>query len=139
MIDRNTNVKITDEALAFAKPMLAEVHSTLTKKEKRKIYQDNYNRINKDKQAVFKQRYKNENREKVRKEARERYNDNKEFLDKQTAEKQKYYADTLHDAYMKQHLRKLGYKKEEITKYPELIETQRLIIKTKRLCKTSQN
>jgi tRNA1(Val) A37 N6-methylase TrmN6 len=25
MIDRNTNVQITDEALAFAKPMLAEV------------------------------------------------------------------------------------------------------------------
>jgi hypothetical protein len=25
MIDRNTNVQITDEALAFAKPLLAEV------------------------------------------------------------------------------------------------------------------
>ncbi|MCA6445441.1 MAG: hypothetical protein IM600_18585 [Bacteroidetes bacterium] len=136
---RNTNVDDTTNALPFAKHVLAEVPSTPTKKEKRKIYQDNYNRINKDKQAVFKQRYKDENREKVRKQARKRYNDNKDFLAKQTAQKQKYYADTLHDAYMKQHLRKLGYKKEEITKYPEIKETIKLIIKTKRLCKTSQN
>ena len=28
MIDRNTNVQITDEALAFAKPMLADVRSS---------------------------------------------------------------------------------------------------------------
>jgi hypothetical protein len=40
---------------------------------------------------------------------------------------------------MKQHLRKLGYKKEEITKHPEIKEVIKLIIKTKRLCKISQN
>jgi hypothetical protein len=111
----------------------------MTREEKRKIYQDNYNRINKDKIALFKKRYREENREKVRKASRERYNNNKEFLSKQTAEKQKYYADNLHDAYMKQHLRKLGYKKEEITKHPEIKEVIKLIIKTKRLCKISQN
>ena len=58
---------------------------------------------------------------------------------KQTSEKQKFYADNLHDAYMKQHLRKLGYTKEQILIYPEITETIKLIIKTKRLCKTLQN
>lgn len=116
-----------------------EPQNITNKKERRKIYQDNYNRLNKDKQAIFKQRYKDKNREKTRKESRERYNNNKEFLLKQTSEKQKYYAENLHDAYMKQHLRKLGYTNEQIMNYPEIKETIKIIIKTKRLCKTSRN
>ena len=35
--------------------------------------------------------------------------------------------------------KRTGQKAEFLRQYPELIETQRLIIKTQRLCKTSQN
>jgi hypothetical protein len=42
----------------------------------------------------------------------------------------------LRDSYLKCILTKKGFKKEEVT--PELIEVQKIIIKTKRLCKTSQ-
>ena len=43
----------------------------------------------------------------------------------------------LADSYIRDRLIQNGFPKEQIT--PELIEVQRLIIKTKRLCKTSQN
>ena len=45
-------------------------------------------------------------------------------------------SETLADRYVKKALREKGFKTNQIT--PELIEVQRLIIKTKRLCKTSQ-
>jgi|SRR5690554_5549578 len=43
----------------------------------------------------------------------------------------------LHRRYIYTQLRNKGFKAEDIT--PELIDTQRLIIKTKRLCKTLKN
>jgi hypothetical protein len=38
-------------------------------------------------------------------------------------------------SYLKEKLKQKGFKKEHIEKYPELIETQKEIIKIKRLCK----
>jgi hypothetical protein len=46
-------------------------------------------------------------------------------------------VETIDDRYVDNALRKRGFKKEHITK--ELMEIQRLIIKTNRLCKTLQN
>lgn len=46
------------------------------------------------------------------------------------------YTENLTERYMKKHLKKLGYSTEDIKKYPELIDTYKLIIKTKRLCKS---
>jgi hypothetical protein len=43
MIDRNTNVQITDEALAFAKPMLSAAAVKLSKAKIRAIVFDKYN------------------------------------------------------------------------------------------------
>ena len=48
--------------------------------------------------------------------------------------------ETVADSYVKNVLiYSRGFTKEQINQYPEIIETERLIIKTKRLCKTSQN
>jgi uncharacterized Zn finger protein (UPF0148 family) len=44
--------------------------------------------------------------------------------------------ETLKDFYIKRALKAKGFEKEQIT--TELIEVQRIIIKTKRLCKTSK-
>jgi hypothetical protein len=49
----------------------------------------------------------------------------------------KLATEELKDNYVKSTLLKLGFNKKDISN--ELIETQRIIIKTKRLCKTSQN
>ena len=43
-------------------------------------------------------------------------------------------VEKLKDFYIKRNLKSKGFTKEQIT--PELIEVQRIIIKTKRLCKT---
>lgn len=104
--------------------------------EKRKKYQDEYNKKNKDKQKIHKIKYRQKSRVYLRKKAVERYAKNRDVLLDQTKKQQQMYADTLHDAYMKQHMRKLGYTKQQIIDYPELTETIKLIIKTKRLCKT---
>ena len=45
----------------------------------------------------------------------------------------------LDNGYMQERLQKIGFSKEAIKQHPELIEVERLIIKTKRLCKTSQS
>jgi len=39
----------------------------------------------------------------------------------------------LSDPYMKRYLVKLGYSREDLEKYPQIIETKRMILKTKRL------
>jgi len=52
-------------------------------------------------------------------------------------ETKKNYTNELGKGYLNSQLRSKGFKKEQIT--PELLEVQKIIIKTKRLCKTSQN
>jgi hypothetical protein len=51
-------------------------------------------------------------------------------------ESSKKTVNTATDCYIKVKLKSKGFSKEQIT--PELIEVQRIIIKTKRLCKTSK-
>ena len=48
---------------------------------------------------------------------------------------QKKQRDTLIPSYVKQKLKQQGFKKEYLDKHPELVETQREIIKIKRLCR----
>ena len=45
----------------------------------------------------------------------------------------------LSNYYIRTRLRDRGFTNEQINQYPELLESIKLIIKTKRLCKTSQN
>jgi len=108
-------------------------------KEKRKKYQDNYNKANRDKQIVHKRNYQKKAKEILRQKGRKRYEENRDRLLAQTKNQQKKYAEDLHDCYMRNHLRKLGFKKQEVEQFPEIKETVKLIIQTKRLCKTLQN
>ena len=63
---------------------------------------------------------------------------NKEKMYLYGKKREQFRRDEITDRYAKKILReKRGFKKEQIT--PELIEVQRLIIKTKRLCKTLQS
>ena len=201
MIDRNTNVQITDEALAFAKVMLAEVpfkccskcnieksindfpivfghkRKDGTKKQRyhsqcrecrysvcRKWLDKNegYSTIkkrewdekNKEYVTEYKKNYKKENADKVKqwkkdwdiknKEHRLQYNKDNPQPKHKVREWQnataKKMREELNDCYVIYTLSKrIGKKADFIRQYPELIETQRLIIKTQRLCKTSQN
>ncbi|MES2620220.1 MAG: hypothetical protein V4615_05140 [Bacteroidota bacterium] len=108
-------------------------------KEKRKKYQDDYNKANRDKQIVHKRNYQKKAKDILRQKGRKRYEENRDRLLAQTKVKQKQYAEELHDCYMRNHLRKLGFKKQEVEQFPEIKETVKLIIQTKRLCKTLQN
>jgi hypothetical protein len=46
---------------------------------------------------------------------------------------------SLSETYIKKQLKKEGYTDGQMKQYPELIEIKRIIIKTKRLCKTSSS
>ena len=109
---------------------------------------------NKEYVADYKKRYKKLNSDKVKqwktdwdaknKEHRLKYNkDNPQPKHKvrewQNATNKKM-REELKDCYVIYTLSKrTGQNAKFLRQYPELIETQRLIIKTKRLCKTSQN
>lgn len=95
-------------------------------------------------------KWREKNIDKIRAIGKERYWDNKpDELRKAKAwrEKNSEYVkskdhkntELLTDRYMRKHLLKLGYTRQHIRKHPELIETHRIIIKTKRLCKTLEN
>lgn len=88
--------------------------------------------------------------EKYKQIKQEYYKDNKhKILERQKISYQKHiskrhasekrHSEELSDRYIKKHLLKLGYTRKQIRKYPELLETHRILIKTKRLCKTSKN
>lgn len=79
--------------------------------------------------AELKKEYYNDNREDILKKQKQSYQKN---IKKRHAYEKKKVAD-LTDCYMKKHLLKLGYTRQNIRKYPDLIETHKLIIKTKRL------
>ena len=92
---------------------------TNEQKQKRKESQEKWNNANYEKVKITKKRYKIKHREKVLKSGREYYN---------TSEVAKLNA-------VKQNLKK------QIGGNPpsELVEVKLLILKTKRLCKTSKN
>lgn len=175
MIDRNTNVQITDEALAFAKPMLAEVsfkccskckldksidlfyNSKINKDGKdgtcKKCKQEtatNWNKKNKDVRRNIVMKSQNKRIEKHRENGRRYFSENKEKYKqwvKDNPDKRKNIAnshakkmiDTLGNSYVKQKAKRMGFTIEQLNKNPEITETIKIIIKTKRLCKTSQN
>lgn len=74
------------------------------------------------------------NREKNRDKRIEWYNKNKIILQGKCNLK----TEALTESYMTKHLKKLGYYYDHIKNYPELLQTHRIIIKTKRLWKRSQ-
>ena len=106
------------------------------------------NRYSRVKHNIYKWRESNPEKYKIIKQ--EYYKDNKmQILERQKIsylkhrEKrisyEKLSSENLDDRYMKKHLLKIGYTRQDLRKNPELIESHKLIIKTKRLCKTSQN
>jgi len=64
---------------------------------------------------------------------------NKDKFNYQGRMRSKIHVSELSDVYVKSCLKYSGFSKKEIESNPELIEIKRLIIKTKRLCKTLQN
>ena len=124
---------------------------TLEEKEKSLIIRKEYQK-----------RYKKENREKIREQEKERRKKNPEKFKinklnyrKRHPEKDKEYArnnpeisrtkskkgrEELTDNYIAGRLTyNTNLTCSDVRKHPELIEVKRQIIKTKRLCKTSQN
>ena len=77
--------------------------------------------------------YYKENAEQIKEYQKEYAKKNAERI----KEHKKEYRKNLSDGYIKQEFKHQGYPPNQIT--PELIEVKRLIIKTKRLCKTSQS
>lgn len=113
-------------------------------KEKNKEWAKKYRLENREKVNETRRKFREKNREKIKKWYKLWANNNAEKL----REKKKQWADNnaeklrelskkkreiLLGTYVKSRLRRNGFPKEAIT--PELIEVQRLIIKTKRLTK----
>jgi predicted phage tail protein len=101
-------------------------------KEANRIRQQKWISKNPEKAKKNKKKYRENNSEKLKELKKKWQEANPEIV--------KAYNDLwvkeLKDGYLKYILTKKGFKKEEVT--PELIEVQKIIIKTKRLCKTSQ-
>jgi hypothetical protein len=95
-------------------------HKEYQKTEKRKEYIEKYTKAN-----TFLE-YQREFNKRPHVAAKRRIRNKKQKLN-------------LIPSYLKAKLKQKGFTNEQITNNPELIEVQKLIIKTKRLCKTSQN
>lgn len=94
---------------------------------------------NKEKTLASQRKSHLKNIEHHRARGREYYKNNKEKILQYWLPWQKLQIDKLSDFYIKKKLIRSGFTKEHINENKELIEVKRLIIKTKRLCKTSQN
>jgi hypothetical protein len=79
------------------------------------------------------------NKDKIRIRIKEIRNQNRELYNSTQKERVKRLRKGLPEYYIKQQLRSKGFTKQQIIDNPEIIEVQRLMIKTKRLCKTLQN
>ena len=87
----------------------------------------------KDIRSKYQNTYYNKNKKNINDRQK---NDRKKNPEK-FAKRAHKYVDELADCYVKRNLANKGFDRELIT--DDIIETQRLIIKTKRLCKTLQN
>ena len=105
----------------------------LNNPEKIKEIQKKYYSNNTEKIKEIRKNYRLNNPEKVKENDKKWHLNNPEKL----KETKKNYTNELGKGYLNSQLRSKGFKKEQIT--PELLEVQKIIIKTKRLCKTSQN
>ena len=148
----STNVQHTTEVLPFAKPMLAEVPFKCCSKCKLDKGIDLFynSKINKDVRRNIVMKSRNKRVEKHRENGRRYYSENKEKYKqwvKDNPDKRKNIAnshakkmiDTLGNSYVKKLAKRIGFTKEQLNENPEITETIKIIIKTKRLCKTSQN
>lgn len=105
----------------------------------------NWKRNNRQKASKSYATYRNNNLEKLRELARKWHKNNFEksklnasIYRLNNSEKIKEVRELLPDSYIKTVLKKQNYPQELINN-PEFIEVKRLIIKTKRLCRTSRN
>ena len=116
-------------------------------KEKSKIYYlensesikknvENYTKENIEKIAISRRNSYYKNRDERLEKRKKWYEENKEYSKDKIRKRNKINIDKLNCVYIKKRLKDKGFTKEQIT--PELIEVQKIIIKTKRLCKTSQ-
>lgn len=94
---------------------------------------------NKEKVIASQRKSRLKNIEHHRERGREYYKNNKDKRLQYGLPRQKLQIEQLSDWYIKRKLIRSGFTKEHINENKELIEVKRLIIKTKRLCKTSQN
>ena len=109
-----------------------------------KNYQKKYAEKNKEK---IKEYYKTEkHKEKIKQyQQSEKYKQYKKVYDKKDIIKENRKIRVtkdivnLTDYYLNSRLRSKGFSLEQIKNNPEILEVQKLIIKTKRLCKTLQN
>jgi hypothetical protein len=85
-------------------------------------------------------KWRKENKEKLKsKKAKYRLKNIEHIKAKKTIEGKKAREELQDNYVISQITKRCKLTSKEVRKYPELIETKRLIIKTKRLCKTSQN
>jgi hypothetical protein len=106
-------------------------------KDKIKIYSAEWRKNNPESQRRTSSNWRKNNPEKAKeKDKRYRLN-NREKVKKRKKNERDLQINELKDSYIKTQLYNKGFKLNEVT--TELIEVQRLIIKTKRLCKTLQN
>ena len=104
--------------------------------EKINIYNNHYYYNNILKVKKRKKEYYLNNSDKFLDNSKKYYSQNKEKCKEQSSIKNKEQTSELKIPYLITILKAKGFNKEQIT--AELIEVQRIIIKTKRLCKTSK-
>lgn len=105
-------------------------------KETLKLKTKNWRKNNPEKALIISRKAKKITKEKNREYAKRFRQNNPDKIKADVNKHQKRYCETLHDIYVKSSLKRVGFINDQIT--PELIEVKRLIIKTKRLCKTLQ-
>jgi|688.fasta_scaffold1186193_2 hypothetical protein len=109
-----------------------------------KKYQKKYAKINKEQSKDYHKQYHKTDKFKQYQQS-EKYKKYKKLYDQKDIVKEnrkiRITKDTvnLKEYYLKNKLKQKGFTNEQIKNNPELLEIQKLIIKTIRLCKTSQN
>jgi hypothetical protein len=121
--------------IAYKKAYYVANKDTIWAYHNRKSSSDKWRKENRGKVQEYARVRRNQKGDTLREKCRVYYNENKTSLQKKSRVK----TELLTDGYMRKHLLKHGYSKDDIRKHPEILETYRLIIKMKRLCKTSKN
>ena len=88
------------------------------------------------KKKLAREYYGAQGRDRIKKNQRIYREKNKDAIYKNSAEWHRDSAKKISDFYTKRVLKKRGFTPEQIEQNPELINIQRIIIQTKRLCKT---
>ncbi len=110
-----------------------------------KEYQQNYRRQYAEKMKDYFKQYAIAYRktgkiaEYQKSEKYKKYRSDYDKMDINKKKRHKKYIENLNNWYLKEKLKKKGFTIEQINNNPELLEVQKLIIKTKRLCKTLQS